>query len=500
MLGHRGRKCKPSPTFDYPTARRRKDDAEEGTLWYVIAVAVLAFCQHDWCVPGGGGSWTRVVWSAVLILATVTGCNTYTEDLLLPKPSAAGRGGADAGASGEGGEGGRDEEGGQAGGGASGTAGDSTEAGGAGGDGGATTAEGGSSGRGGAGGSGGQGLGGRSGGGSNSGGVSGDASGGTAGAVATGGATRGGHGGEGGEGESGVGNLGGESTGGQSEPEGGTSGVGGSGGVGEEGGSGGDGGGSGGDGGDGGTVQGGESGQAGQAADGGQSGEGGDAGAAGSGGVDSCGTEGVSIIDDMEDSDNAILACGARWGYWYSFLSLGTVEALEPDPSDQFTMVELGEPVSPVSDSVMGAHFAASGLSGEAALGLSLYSPLGTNLAYDLSPYLTLRFWYRTMGITDATEELRFRVTLEGTTPIAEDGTCESNCSDHYFRKIPAAEDWTLAEVALDTSAAGMAQEGWGAEVVWDPTTALALQFLAKTAAPADVEFFIDQLELVSAP
>jgi len=440
----------------------------------------------------------RVATSAVLVLCAATGCNTYTDALLLPKPGGAGDSGAEAGKSGEAGSGGESAGGrggatGEGEGGGAGEAGTAAELGGAAGQGGVTVAQGGVT----DGGVGGLGLGGRSGGGEGNGGASGSGLGGSAGATAEGGASLGGRGGastagEGGEAEGGSGDGGAGAVGGRSEPEGGAAGEGGSG----EGGSGAGGSGAGGSG----AGGGGDAGEAGQAAGGGQSGEGGGAGAAGSGGVDDCGTDGVSVIDDMEDGDNALLGCAGRWGYWYSFLSNGTVDALEPDPSEQFTMVELGEPVSPAGDSLLGAHFAATGLSGEAGLGLSLYTPLGTNLAYDLSAYLRVRFWYRTVGISDTTEELRFRVTLEGTTPVLEDGTCDSNCSDHYYRKIQAAEEWTLAEVLLDTSADGLAQEGWGAVVEWAPTTALALQFLAKTAAATDVEFFIDQLELVGVP
>jgi len=207
-------------------------------------------------------------------------------------------------------------------------------------------------------------------------------------------------------------------------------------------------------------------------------------------------TELVSVIDDMERNYPAILTNDGRRGFWFSF---GDDAGIVPTPGATFEMTQITAGDNPlVPDSEWVAEVSGPVLTDNnvAGMGFDLNANASTKSVYDLTPYGSVHFYYRTVGIEDS--ELKFVVLQSATTPTDQGGTCSAACNDHFGVVIDPAADWTELTLPLDSST--FVQEGWGAAATWTPAKSLGMQFTVKAGNSAAFEVWVDQIELICGP
>lgn len=182
----------------------------------------------------------------------------------------------------------------------------------------------------------------------------------------------------------------------------------------------------------------------------------------------------VTMIDDMEDGNNAILRDGGRQGYWYTFNDQTEGGTQTPAMGDDFTMTTLTPPrgASMVAASMRGEGFTEWG----AGMGFDLNSTDTGKSTYDASAFKGITFWAKATAASSKT--LKVLLADVNTTPPAEGGACEKDCNIHFARTVALSEEWKKFDVSFATPL--------------DATKLLSIQF--QTAVGDAFEVYVDDV------
>jgi hypothetical protein len=189
----------------------------------------------------------------------------------------------------------------------------------------------------------------------------------------------------------------------------------------------------------------------------------------------------VALIDDFEDGNSVALPETGREGYWFT-VDDGTQGTLVP--AMEFVPVPGG-----ANGTQLAAHVQASGYSEWGALfEVSLtYLSDGVHCPYNASSFAGVRFYLRGSGV--------IRVAL--VTPPTQDkeygGTCDPNagmvCYDTHTTTLVLKSEWTLYELPWSL----FKQRGFGAPVVLQPDSVMAVQFAFDTPQ-LPIDFWLDEV------
>jgi hypothetical protein len=168
-----------------------------------------------------------------------------------------------------------------------------------------------------------------------------------------------------------------------------------------------------------------------------------------------------SMIDDMEDPDDAILVADLRRGAWF-VLNDGTAGAVQtPAMGAVFTMTAIP---GGRGTSTYAAHTAGQGFTVWSALfGFWLNRrPAQLKELYDASKYNAITFWARA-GVSDAagfSPSVRIQLPDRNTDPDGQICTADGSagCSDHFGRNIVLTSDWVKYIIRFTS----MQQAGFG--------------------------------------
>jgi len=189
----------------------------------------------------------------------------------------------------------------------------------------------------------------------------------------------------------------------------------------------------------------------------------------------------VAAIDDFEDGDSLAFPENGREGYWFTVhdTTVGSVV-----PAADFLPVPGG-----ANGTGRAAHVQASGYSDWGALfEVSLtYLSESVHCPYNASGFAGLRFYLRGSGA--------IRVAL--VTPPTQDkeygGKCDSSagmvCYDNHTTALTLTNDWKLYELPWSV----FKQRGFGAPVVLDPGSVMAVQFAFDTP-DLPIDFWLDEV------
>jgi hypothetical protein len=188
-----------------------------------------------------------------------------------------------------------------------------------------------------------------------------------------------------------------------------------------------------------------------------------------------------SLIDDLEDGDDAIAKTDGRVGTWYTFHD-ATTGTQVPSEAD-FLPTAGGAGASMYAADTNGMGFTDWG----AGMAFDLNDDT-TRLAYDASKYKTLGF--------KAKGNVMIRVAIEtaGVTATGDGGTCTDStvmgmeCEDVHGTDLMLSPDWTEYTIPFEQ----LTQEGWGLPVAFDAKTAMSVQF--QVGANTTFDFAIDDV------
>ncbi|MEZ4372542.1 MAG: carbohydrate binding domain-containing protein [Polyangiaceae bacterium] len=194
-----------------------------------------------------------------------------------------------------------------------------------------------------------------------------------------------------------------------------------------------------------------------------------------------------TVLDDVEDGDDAILSADGRAGYWFSY----------KDDLDSGSMVSTPAAMTPGANSTTHAIQVTGKSSSAAEYGPGFGFPLlsidvgGSSTAslscpYDVSSYSGISLWLKATGVSS----VAVLVPTSATTSTAEGGTCATNCDDHFAKTVSVSSSWAK----VDISFASLAQGGWGAPASFDAHGVNGVGF----AVPPGVSFevWVDELTL----
>ncbi|WP_437731240.1 hypothetical protein [Sorangium sp. So ce1335] len=185
-------------------------------------------------------------------------------------------------------------------------------------------------------------------------------------------------------------------------------------------------------------------------------------GSAGGGGADPCAvlevmpgeSLGLSMIDDMEDEDLAILpgdGVTPREGYWFKDNDGSEGGVHEPENEvDLMTPLDL-----PRGDSRVALHTSAN--NGFVDYGASVALFLYNDDFGDASEYRGITFWAR----AEEGSSRRLKVTLIDKQTRPTGGICDEaagECYDHFYRSVTLTDDWKHFKVPAEC----LEQAGFG--------------------------------------
>ena len=201
---------------------------------------------------------------------------------------------------------------------------------------------------------------------------------------------------------------------------------------------------------------GGKGGGGGRGGGGGKGGAGGSAGKGTSGGGAGTGGTGTvctspSLIDDLEDGDNAIAPCEGRIGYWFSYNDPKVAGCSQTPSGSMFTATLGGTAPSKYAARVFGSNCGYSGFGFDFRNVLVGLKP--KSMPYDASAYVGIRLSAK--GSLTPIGTLNIAVPIPATTSDAEDsGTCVATatqlCDDHFFDALPLTPNWLPYEIRFD--------------------------------------------------
>jgi hypothetical protein len=194
-------------------------------------------------------------------------------------------------------------------------------------------------------------------------------------------------------------------------------------------------------------------------------GAGGGGGKAGGGGINGGaggmpGATRIWKIDDFEDGDGTSnLVFGAK-GAWYVANDCSgsqfPLPCVFPSPTAGWATHAAG-----LSMRTYGSGFQPGGY---AQLGVAFRSNApACDGGIDAALADGVIFWARSEG----TFTVRFSISTAATTPVADGGTCSSQCSDAHGVYLTMGPEWRVHVVWFSD----LRQEGWGAVAPFDPST-----------------------------
>ncbi|HEX5655599.1 MAG TPA: hypothetical protein VFX59_00320, partial [Polyangiales bacterium] len=181
-----------------------------------------------------------------------------------------------------------------------------------------------------------------------------------------------------------------------------------------------------------------------------------------------------ALIDDLEDGDENILPNYGLSGEWY-MVADATGGTLVPPKGSVPVPTNLG-----ATGSARSMHFISSGFTNWGAgmaVGLNAYG-----CGYDASKQTGIEFHMKGSG------SVLVQVATKQTVPVADNGTCTTNCNDLFGVTLTAPATWALRKAVF----ANLKQAGWGTPVTFDPSQILYVQFTSLPSSSLDV--YIDNL------
>jgi hypothetical protein len=169
-----------------------------------------------------------------------------------------------------------------------------------------------------------------------------------------------------------------------------------------------------------------------------------------------------SLIDDMEDADDAILAVDGRRGAWF-VLNDGTPGGVQvPAMGTPFTMTAIP---GGRGTSMYAVHTSGHGFTTWSALiGFWVNKlPSAYKQLYDASRWNAITFWAKTSGADASTFSAAVRVQFpdKDTDPDGQVCTADGSlgCSDHFGKTILLTTDWQKYTIRFSS----LQQAGFGA-------------------------------------
>jgi hypothetical protein len=179
------------------------------------------------------------------------------------------------------------------------------------------------------------------------------------------------------------------------------------------------------------------------------------------------------LIDDMEDGDLAILPYRGRRGGWYAY---NDMTGMQTGPN----MVGL----FPARDQSLFAVLTRG--NGFVNWGAGIGFNLSGLCPYNASGYAGIRFFAWAGNAVDL--RLSINVGTAATTPVANGGTCVSNCWDAHSFPVIVYDAWGFYQIAFSE----LRQRGFGTPVAFDSTQLLTVQFQVDPGQ--DFELWIDDV------
>lgn len=214
-----------------------------------------------------------------------------------------------------------------------------------------------------------------------------------------------------------------------------------------------------------------------------------DAGSGGGGGVAPfmCGKAAgtAPLIDDFEDSNNAVAQLDGRSGIWENF--------------DDTSLAGSYAPKSPTAlkgrNASVGYCVAASGYS---VWGANLVANLSApKCGYDASVYKGVCFWAK--GSVTGGGPMVFAVGTDDTVPMASGGKCGANCNAHYELKLNGASSLTdeYKEYCVEWSALALPSISGPKPLDAKALVQLEWKFPAGAGVSTDGEICIDDVRFM---
>jgi hypothetical protein len=191
------------------------------------------------------------------------------------------------------------------------------------------------------------------------------------------------------------------------------------------------------------------------------------------------------LLDDFEDGDNKLFKGFHREGWWHT--ATDNTEGSTIHPPGTFAAELLGEGESS-KENRYAAHFKAAGQTQWGAVwGTSLnWVKSGVRCPFNAQTFAGIKFRAKGPGT------VRVSFNMPETVPKDQGGTCTEGCYDAYGKPILLSETWEEYLVRWEK----LQQGGWGAEVRFDRTRLVALNFSADPKS-LPIDFWIDDLEFL---
>jgi hypothetical protein len=218
-----------------------------------------------------------------------------------------------------------------------------------------------------------------------------------------------------------------------------------------------------------------------------------------------------TLVDDFEDGDGVLPAIGGRYGAWVSFNDgTGTQTPASGSPvlpevvdaSANYVLHETGS-----SFAVQGP-LPSGGFAFGAGVGVNINQDPVTFMPgpYDASGYegIAFNFRYAVPSNLVPLQILGFYVGTSATTPIAEGGTCVSDCYDDYsfVGSVPFSPLYFSGFFRWSD----LTQQGFGTPVPFDPATIISFKWIvqfpdyAQDVSANTFDFQLDNLAFVRTP
>ncbi|MGO9835288.1 MAG: hypothetical protein ACLP1X_13830 [Polyangiaceae bacterium] len=187
-----------------------------------------------------------------------------------------------------------------------------------------------------------------------------------------------------------------------------------------------------------------------------------------------------TLIDDMTGTGGAIITCGGRMGFWYTYDDGTAGATLTPPAMASFPYTAIAQPgpagtgpdggPGTMAAMMMGMGFTSYG----AGMGFDLSNAGGTATkgTYNASAYSGVTFW--AMGAAGGV--VRFNVPDKDTDPSGGvcSGTSTSQCNDHHGHTLTLTTTWQQFTFTW----AELTQQGYGyAEANIDTAALVGMQF-----------------------
>lgn len=187
-----------------------------------------------------------------------------------------------------------------------------------------------------------------------------------------------------------------------------------------------------------------------------------------------------NMIDDMESGTGSIKPQNGRIGAWYTYNDETAAGSQTPLMGSAFLPeATTGGP----SGSLHAAHTYGSGFATwGAGMGFDLNNDGATKKVYDVTGKTGFAFWGK------GGHPVRVKVLTSGTTPVAEGGTCSTNCGDNHGLILTFTGSWQQFVVPFTS----LVQEGWGAKIAFAPNTVIGIQF--QVTANVAFDYWVDDI------